>query len=351
MGYFLRTNSDLIYTVSQAPSNGTTGEGGLKAIIQNIGDMHNFGWEIAVGGTIVRTKDWEWNLNADATFIKNKITKLPAGNLYNTPRALIEGKSRYEWYMPKWAGTDMLTGRSLYEINPCHKFESERFDANGNSLGYVFDQAKWDSNLKNAEATNDLVKIGDRYYTTNVSYASNEFCGTSLPTVYGSFGTNLRWKDLSIGMLFTYTLGGKTLDSTYTTLMSVSAGGAFHKDIADSWTTDMAQGIGENSPERINPNINPEINQYYSNQNNSSSSRWLTSNNSLVFKNLNVNYDLPKSWMQAIKLKGMSLGMSVDNLFIATKRKGMNPRYNNSGGQGNYFVASRVYSFELTARF
>ena len=351
VGYFLRTNSDLIYTVSQAPSNGTTGEGALKSIIQNIGDMHNFGWEIAVGGTLIRTKDWEWNLNADATFIKNKITKLPAGNLYNTPRALIEGKSRYEWYMPKWAGTDMLTGRSLYEINPCYKFESEQFDANGNSLGFAFDQAKWDSNLKNAESTGDLVKIGDRYYTTNISYASNEFCGTSLPTVYGSFGTNLRWKDLSIGMLFTYTLGGKTLDSTYTTLMSVSASGAFHKDIANSWTVDMAQGIDENSPERINPNINPEINQYYSNQNNSSSSRWLTSNNSLVFKNLNVNYDLPKSWMQAIKLQGMSLGLSVDNLFIATKRKGMNPRYSNAGSQGNYFVASRVYSFELTARF
>ena len=352
VGYFLRTNSDLIYNVSQAPSNGMTSDGGYMKITQNVGDMHNWGWEIALGGTLIRTRDWTWDMSVDATFIKNKITKLPAGNQYNSPRALIEGKSRYEWYMPTWAGVDMMTGNSLYEINPCHKFESEVFDDKGNSLGWEFDESKWQSNLDNAAGDNALVQIGDRYYTTKTSYASNDFNGTSLPTVTGSFGTNLRWKDLSLGLLFTYALGGKTLDSTYTTLMSTSAGSALHKDVLNSWTEDMAQGIEEDSPNRINPNINPELNITNTSTNNAgTNSRWLVSNNYLALKNLNVNYDLPKSWMQAIHLKGMSLGFSIDNVFIATKRKGMNPRYSSSGGQGNYFVASRVYAFELTARF
>lgn len=351
VGYFLRTNSDLIYSVSQAPSSGTTSTGGLSKISTNIGDMHNYGWEISLGGDIIRTGELIWNLHADATFIKNKITKLPAGNQWTTTHALIEGKSRYEWYMPKWAGVDMKTGRSLYEINPCHKFDSEVFDANGNSIGWKHDPAKFESNLKNAEGSGDLVKIGDKYYTTNVSYASNEFCGTSLPTVYGSFGTNLTWKGINLGMLFTYSLGGKTLDSTYSSLMAVSAGSAFHKDALNCWTLDMAEGIADDSPNRINPNINPEINQYYSNQNNSSSSRWLTSNNWLVFKNLNVSYDLPRQVVSPLKLRGLNIGLSIDNVFISTKRKGMNPSYDYDGGQGNNFVPSRVYSFELTARF
>lgn len=352
VGYFIKTNADLIYSVSQTPSNGTSSDGSHQTIYKNVGDMHNWGWEIAIGGTILRTADWTWDVNADATFIKNKITKLPAGNQWNSPRALIEGKSRYEWYMPKWAGVDMLTGRSLYEINPCHKWESEDFDEAGNSLGWKFDQDKWDSNLANAEADGALVKIGDKYYTTKTSYASNEFCGTSLPTVYGSFGTNLRWKDLSLGLLFTYQLGGKTLDSTYNTLMSVSAGGAFHKDAANSWTTAMAEGITEDSPNRINPNINPELNTYWTSTDNAgSTSRWLTSSDYLALKNINLTYDLPKPWMNAMKMQGISLGLSIDNVFIATKRKGMNPTYNSAGAQGNYFVASRVYAFELTARF
>ena len=352
VGYFLKRNNDLIYSVSQAPSNGTSSVGGLMTIESNVGDMHNWGWEIAVGGTLLRTRDWTWDMSVDATFITNKIDKLPAGNLYNSPRALIEGKSRYEWYMPTWAGVDMLTGRSLYEINDCYKFQSEVFDDNGNSLGYQHDESKWQSNLDNAAADGALVQIGDKYYTTKTSYASNDFNGTSLPTVTGSIGTNLRWRDLSLGMLFTYALGGKTLDSTYTTLMSTSAGGALHKDVLNSWTSDMAEGIDENSSNRINPNINPELNTYYTTENNAgTNSRWLVSNNYIALKNLNINYDLPKQWMQAMKMKGISLGFSIDNVFIATKRKGMNPRYSSAGGQGNYFVASRVYAFELTARF
>ena len=347
IGYFLRTNSDLIYSLSQAPSTGTTGDGGNQKISMNVGDMHNYGWEIAFGGDIIRNKDLVWSANIDATFIKNKITKLPAGNQWTTTHALIEGKSRYEWYMPKWAGVDMMTGRSLYEINPCHKWDTQ----NEQTGVWEHDPEKFQSNLDNAEAAGELVKIGDKYYTTNTSYASNEFVGTSLPTVYGSFGTNLTWKGFSLGMLFTYSLGGKTLDSTYRTLMSPSAGGALHKDALDFWTESMASGISADSPDRINPNINPEINMTNSNNDNASSSRWLTSNDFLVFKNLNLNYELPKSWVKTIGVRGLNLGLSIDNVFTATKRKGMNPRYSNSGTQGNYFVAARVYSFELTARF
>lgn len=351
VGYFLRTNADLIYNLAQAPSNGTTSVGGLTSIAMNIGDMQNYGWEIGLGGDIIRNSNVVWNLHADATFIKNKIKKLPAGNQWTTSHALIEGKSRYEWYMPKWAGTDMLTGRSLYEINPCHKFDSEVIDENGKST-WVHDESKWQSNLDNAESAGELVKIGDKYYTTNTSYASNEFCGTSLPTVYGSFGTSVTWKGITVGMLFTYGLGGKTLDSTYRTLMSVSAGGAFHKDAASYWTPDMAEGIGEDdAARRINKGVNPEINEYWSSQNNGSSSRWLISNNYLVFKNLNIGYDFPKKVTDAMRLKALNLGMAVDNVFFVTKRKGMNPTYNYSGGQGSYFVPSRVISFELTARF
>lgn len=350
-GYFLRTNADLIYSVSQAPSTGTTSTGGLSQISTNIGDMRNTGWELMLGGDIIRNSKVTWNVHADATFIRNKITKLPAGNRWTSTQALIEGMSRYEWYMPKWAGVDMMTGRSLYEINPCHKWDTEKFDANGKSLGWFPDQEKFDSNLKNAEENGELVKIGDKYYTTNTSYASNEFCGTSLPTVYGSFGSNFAWNGLSVGMLFTYSLGGKTLDSNYSSLMYTSAGGALHKDALNSWTVDMANGIKEDSPNRINPNINPELNTYYTSSNNATSSRWLTSNNYLVLKNVNIGYEIPKAIVKPLQLRGLNLGMSVDNVFFVTKRKGMNPTYNNGGGQGNYFVPSRVYSFELTARF
>ncbi|MCM1355804.1 MAG: SusC/RagA family TonB-linked outer membrane protein [Staphylococcus sp.] len=353
VGFFSRVNADLLYEVPQAPSNGTDSGGNSMTQWQNIGNMRNTGWEIMFSGDIIRTKDITWSAHVDATFIKNKITKLPSGNLWNSPRALIEGKSRYEYYTYKWAGTDMLTGNSLYEINQnSHQFESEATDDNGNIIKgkWVFDQDKWDSNIKNAEGANALVKIGDRYYTTSTSYASKHFCGTSLPTVYGSFGTNFQWKGLSISALFTYSLGGKTLDTVYAGLLYTSAGSAIHEDaISNSWTPDMAEGITDAN--RINAGVRPEINNVNASNNNATSSRFLVSSDYLAFKNLNITYELPKKWVSPLNLRGLSAGISIDNVKLFTARDGMNPTYNNAGGQGEYFVPSRVYSFELVARF
>ncbi len=353
VGFFRKTASDLLYDVAIPGSTGTTSTGGLLRITRNIGSMHNDGWELSFSGDIIRNNNITWSASFDATFIKSRIDKLPNGNQWTTTHALIEGRSRYEWYMPKWAGVDMLTGRSLYEINKdCHKWDTQDNDESSPTFGqWFFDEDKWNSNLENAEEAGALVKIGDRYYTTNTSYASNEFVGTSLPTVYGSIGTSLSWKGLNVSLLFTYSLGGKTLDGNYRSLMSGGQNSAWHRDVLNSWEEAPA-GMDENTVEgRINPNINPQLNLTNSSENNNSSSRWLTSNDYLCFKNLNINYDLPKKWVSPLKLSNINVGFAVDNLFTATARKGMNPTYNSSGGQGNYFVTSRVFSFQLTARF
>ena len=95
------------------------------------------------------------------------------------------------------------------------------------------------------------------------------------------------------------------------------------------------------------PILNTQLSQY----NDASSSRWLVSNNYLCLKNLNINYDFPKSWVNALKMTNLNLGFSVDNLFIITRQKGLNPQYGWAGGQGATYVPSRVFSFQLTAKF
>ena len=118
----------------------------------------------------------------------------------------------------------------------------------------------------------------------------------------------------------------------------------------------MANGIGDNDANRINRDIRPQLNNINYTNNNATSDRFLISSSYLAFKNLNVNYDLPKKWVSPLSLRGLGVGMSIDNVKLFTKMKGMNPTYatssgNPAGDQGNYFVPSRVISFELTARF
>lgn len=153
-------------------------------------------------------------------------------------------------------------------------------------------------------------------------------------------------------MLFTYSLGGKTDDANYQRMMSMSTDNpeALHKDILNAWTAAPA-GMTADSQDRIDPNGVPVADMTLSTYNDAVSSRWLTSSNYLVFKNLNISYDFPRKWTNAMKMQNLNLGFSIDNLFTATRRKGMNPQYGFGGGQGAYYVPSRVFSFQLNVKF
>ena len=76
--------------------------------------------------------------------------------------------------------------------------------------------------------------------------------GSALPVVYGSFGSNVNWKGLKFGLLFTYSLGGKTYDSNYNSLMSFSqqSAGALHEDVLKGWSG-VPEGMTADSPNRI----------------------------------------------------------------------------------------------------
>jgi glycosyltransferase involved in cell wall biosynthesis len=78
---------------------------------------------------------------------------------------------------------------------------------------------------------------------------------------------------------------------------------------------------------------------------------FLINNDYLTLKNLNISYDLPQKWVNALLLQNINIGFSVDNLFILSKQKGFNPQYSFSGGQGAYYVPARVFSFQLSVKF
>lgn len=350
VGYFNKVNADLLFNDALALSVGTILNGGaVPTVLRNIGTMKNTGWELAFNGDLIRTREFVWSMSIDATFLKNKITKLPNHRtVYSLGSIREEGRSLYEFYVYPWAGVDQLTGQSLYEID---KTSYDYFSYDDN-YQLVFDETKYNQQIEAARQDGSLVEIDGKLYTTNYNHAGCVAAGSSIPTVYGSFGTSLSWKGLNVSALFTYGLGGKTLDSNYASYMLVGdSPGALHVDMLNAWK-EAPEGMTADSPDRIDPNGIPQANSYLGGYSTcSTSTRFLTSSNYLVFKNLNVSYDLPRKWSNALQLQNINLGVSIDNLFTATRRKGMNPQQSYGGGQSTYFVTPRVYSFQLTARF
>ncbi len=126
----------------------------------------------------------------------------------------------------------------------------------------------------------------------------------------------------------------------------------YHIDALKAWNG-VPEGMTETSPNRIDPNGIPQNNSVYVQDNNATSTRFLTNASWLVLKNINLSYNLPQAWAQRLQLQNINIGFSADNLFTVAGRKGLNPQQTYSGLQSNNagFVTSRVYSFQLTAKF
>ncbi len=333
IGYFDKRSKDLLFEVRLPLSAGSYpwNESIMNQTqYKNIGTVSNRGFELSLNADAIKGKDWNWNVGVDATFLKNKIIKLPDGKdiLKGSMQNYSEGHSIYEFYTYHFEGVDQMTGNALYTLDP------EKTEA--------------------AKEANALVNINGTDYTTATSYGKRDWASSALPTVYGSINSSLSWKNWSLGLLFTYSLGGKVFDGSYMSLMNVSESGAkgssYHKDILNSWNS-IPEGMTETSANRIDPNGTPRADFYKSSDLNALSDRWLTNASYLIFKNLNLSYNLPQRWMKNIGLEGLSLNFGVENLFTLTSRKGLNPQFSFDGQYDDTYVTARVFNFGLNMKF
>ena len=339
--YYSRTTKDLLFEVYAPNSAGSTEFKQAQSILnQNMGSIRNSGIEINTDVDVFTNKDWTVNIAANLTTLKNKVIKLPDNNkqIVTGSQCIVEGRSRYEWYTYHYAGVDQMTGKSMYDADITDHY-------------YFVDGVKVSDNT-NSEATEipaeNLFFINGKAYTDKTNYAQRAFRGGALPTVYGSFTGNFRWKNVNLSAMFTYSLGGKIYDSTYASLMSVSSSASnYHADILNSWNG-VPEGMTENSANRLTYAVNPIIEQSTSSDNNAASDRWLISRNYFCFKNLNLSYSLPKAWVNKIDLQGVQVSFSGENLFTHAKRKGLDPSMSIDGAQYNYVAAARVFTFGLT---
>ncbi len=308
---------------------------GWTGYYTNIGNMINRGFEFAISGDVIRTKDLSWSLYANMTTNHNEITKLAperktqhvdgVDGFASGTYFYGEGISRYTIYLPKYAGvyyneedpTDKDNGKAMYYKNVYKTDENgnQVLDNNGNPI------------------------VTGQTTTTTYSEADQYLCGDALPDVYGGFGTSLKWKGLDVSVDFTYQIGGKVYDSTYASLMDLTQGYSIHVDMLNAWSAD---NLGSNIPRM----------QYNDTYMASSSDRFLTSASYLSLQNVTIGYTLPKSWTSKVGLQGLRLYVVGDNLWTWSKRQGLDPRQTITGSSSSDFYSSvRTISGGITVTF
>ena len=148
----------------------------------------------------------------------------------------------------------------------------------------------------------------------------------------------MKWKGFDFSVDFQYQLGGKVYDGTYAGLMNADAGHALHKDILKAWT----------------PGSNTDVPRFHYNDSymSSGSDRWLTSASYLALQNVTLGYTLPTSWIGKIGLKKVRFYAVADNIWVWSKRQGLDPRQGISGSNtASYYAPIRTISGGITVTF
>ncbi|MGB3799633.1 MAG: hypothetical protein WA952_07430, partial [Lewinella sp.] len=117
-------------------------------------------------------------------------------------------------------------------------------------------------------------------------------------------------------------------------------GSSLHPDIVNAW-----QQPGDITDVPRMENGNPDLVQ-------TQSTRFLTDASFLSLRNVNLSYTFNSGFLDNIGLESLKLSVTGENLYLATKREGLNPQYNLSGTpSGNDFNPSRLITFGLNTNF
>lgn len=312
--YFSRQTKDMLYYRPTASSLG------YDKIPMNIGSMRNSGLELDLTYQIIRNKNIDWTVSANVTYIRNKVLKLAPelnGTWIDDSRIYKEGKSMYQIYTVKYAGVDPENGNALYW--------ARRTDGTEEKV------SNW-SLARNGDAAQGYVE-------------NRQESGNLLPPVYGGVSTNIKVYGFDFGINCGFQAGGKMVDYSYQLLMyganNNDAGMALHKDILNAWT-----------PENRNTDV-PAL-AWAGNQAtyvNALSDRWLISSNYFTINNITAGYTLPKKVADKLCCSNIRVYFSGDNLYLWSKRKGLDPRQGYATSLAGSYSALRAVSGGVKIEF
>ena len=283
------------------------------------GSMNNRGFELALRGIAVNTRNigLSWRLNLAHNV--SKMLKMPTEFRWGEWREIIsyqKGRAWDTWYLHQYAGVSK-DGQSMwigyYDKNNKYYPDGTIMYINDPYYYLNMDVASGGKEHPNAVLVADTV--------TNYQNAGYSFVGKKVsPDVFGGFGFDFDCYGFNISATFAYQIGGYGYDIVYANLMGDNQFGAYgwHKDMLKAWNP-MKENNNTDVP-RLTGGLLSDA--WYAN---SGSSRFLTSNSALQLANLTFGYNFPQKIIRKIFINRLNISAACNNLLLASKRKGYNP--------------------------
>lgn len=269
--YYKRTSEDLLLNVN-IPS--TTG---FNTVVRNLGSMENKGFELVLNSeNLVGDLRWTTSFNISRNIgkvldIQGQIIEGGSGGLNRA----MEGENLGVFFTVEYAG-----------VNP----------ENGDAQFYT--------NTKNADGTIDRTIVGNADY----NLAQRVVVGDPNPDFYGGITNTFSYKGIDFSFLFAGVFGN---DVSVYGMGQYSMANMIYED---NQTADQMERWRQ--PGDITDV--PQARYYYGNGN-QRSSRFIVDGSFVRLRNVNLGYNVPKSWISPIKLQSARLYVSAQNLLTITR--------------------------------
>jgi len=271
-------------------------------ITANGGSISNKGIEVVLNATPVETRDFSWNTSINLAHNKNVITSLR--------NPLFQGGDSVSTVYPEGGGQSGSSLQILKEGHPLGQFLTLQYagkDENG--VSQFIDK---NGNL-----------------TTSPTRADYHYAGNAQPSLIMGWSNNLRYKNFDLNVFIRGVFGNKIFNATRADLFRPTT----------AMSTNILVDAANESPKDGNA-------MKYSD-------RFIEDGSYIRFDNATLGYtirDINKY------IKNLRVYTSVNNLFVITKFKGVDPEVNQGGttpgvDYNNFYPKTRAFLFGVNVSF
>jgi len=295
-----------------------------NSVSRNIGAMVNRGFELSVTADAIRNENFSWNISANFSKVKNKVTSLYEGRAINGSTYLIaEGLPLYSRIGYRYAGVNEANGNPMY-----YKEDGRLVQGNIADQRYYYANSKQDGTLGEVTTMTDADKVS---------------LGNPTPTWFGGLNNIFTYKNFSLETFLRFS-GGNVIDNSQARTLLNQKFKNNGVEILNRWTptntiTDIPKlSYGKEAFINLSP-----------------SDRWIESGDYLRLQTATFSYSFTKEWLKKItggNLASAKVYVQGQNLLTWTKFSGLDPDLvTEAGSSGTSVPIFRTFSLGFNFGF
>ena len=334
LDYYNRTTSDLLTDVN------LPGYTGFDSFKTNLGTLRNSGFEVEGNLNLISNpKGFNWNFSFNASYVFNKIVKLPDNGNENNRQGgsqVWDPASQQVIWVGGYQEGHTLGDIYAYQQVKILRDESEVAQLAGNRMDMI--AGLYGPNVSEADrqryGLTKPIEAGDVLWAdlngdNVIDQLDRVKVGNIYPKWTGGFSTTLSYKNVSLYGRFDFAVGHTILNMV--AMRSIGQSVGFKNIIADGldcWTsenpdTDLPKSYYDDSTNKKNLYRDTAGSDITSVDNRSS--RFYEKGDYLALRELTLSWKLPEKWVSKIHSTDVSLYITGQNLFYITGYSGTSP--------------------------